>query len=250
VLPLLLSDLLVATTDTNLPQAAIAAATKRSEHLFTVYIWVLIVTGLVLAVLTWLVWDAGNKVQDAIRRDADAKIASAGKAAGVANEAAGKANERAAALEHDNLELRGALAQQQEKAATAERQLIELKESLKDRVISEKQANSLVLLLKGDPSGPVDIMWIASDPDSYPLAMRIKQILTEAGWTGAQERMAVGGTGYGLFILVHQLATAPQYAGRLQHAFKEVGIELQGSSHADVAEGKVQILIGHKKPAH
>lgn len=45
----------MAATTTSVAQAAVEAATKRSERFFALYIGILVVTGLVLAFFTWLV---------------------------------------------------------------------------------------------------------------------------------------------------------------------------------------------------
>jgi hypothetical protein len=64
----------------------IDAATRSHNRIFAVYVAVLILT----AVLTWLVWRSGNKVQEAVRADADARIKEAGTAALEAHVKAGK----------------------------------------------------------------------------------------------------------------------------------------------------------------
>lgn len=177
-----------------------------------------------------------------MRVDADTKIANAGKDAA-------EANVRSKALERSNLTLQNAVAQQQERAALAERELVQLKDSLKDRVISHEQEEELTKLLAGDPTGPVEIWWITSDKDAYPLAIKIKDILNKAGWTHVTERWATGGTGIGFFIIVHEIKTAPAYAGRLQKAFKDVGIHLEGGEKPDTPADIVRIYIGHKAHA-
>src|SRR5579864_554044 len=53
---------------------AIDAATARNGRIFVAYIVVLLVTAIIIAVFTWLTWDSGNKLQDAIRQDANARI--------------------------------------------------------------------------------------------------------------------------------------------------------------------------------
>jgi hypothetical protein len=238
----LLQNLLMTSASKSVAQLPIEAVAKRNERIFALYIVVLVVTGLLVAFFTWLVWDAGNKVQDAIRDNANAKIAEAGKDAA-------EANERSKVLEQSNLRLQSTVAQQQERAAAAEKELLQLKETLKDRVISDEQEQKLRQLLAGEPNGPVEVWWITSDKDSYPLALKIIDVLKKAGWTNVTERMAVGGTGDGFFIIVHEIKTAPAYASRLQQAFKDVGIHLEGHEKPDTPPGVVQIYIGHKAHA-
>jgi hypothetical protein len=84
---------------TQVGQSAIDAATKRNGRVFAAYIVVLVVTALVVAFFTWFTWDSGNQVQDAIRIEADARIAEA-------NNAAAQANERSVRIESSNIQLR------------------------------------------------------------------------------------------------------------------------------------------------
>jgi hypothetical protein len=165
-------------------------------------------------------------------------------------------SERAGKLENANLILRSQIAsvetemaKQQERAAIAERSLLQLRESLKDRTISPAQHKILVEALRGAPSGPVDVWWTASDTDSFGLAKQMLEIFKEAGWPPATEHFAAGGTGNGIFIAVHDRANAPAYAVSIQNAYRLIGIDMNGFSKADVPEGRVQIYIGHKTPA-
>jgi hypothetical protein len=113
----------------------IDAATRQHNWLFAGYLLIL----LAAAVLTWLVWRSGNRVQDLGRKEADARIsesnaeakragesaAQANERAGIANEAAGRANERAEKLEGENLTLRGQVATLETVAVDAKKELAE-----------------------------------------------------------------------------------------------------------------------------
>jgi hypothetical protein len=138
------------------------------------------------------------------------------------------------------------LGKQQERAATAERALLQLKERVKDRTISPDQRAKLIELLTGKVGGPVEILWMTSDSDSYPLALQIKDILKAAGWPDAVERMALSGTGVGHGITVRSIKTPPKYAIVLQQAFGSVGFVLEGSEETTLPENTVRIWIGHK----
>jgi hypothetical protein len=141
------------------------------------------------------------------------------------------------------------LAKQQERAAAAEKTLLQLRESLKDRTISPDQEKVLVEALKGTPSGSVEVWWTASDTDSYGLALQMVKIFKEAEWPPATERFATGGSGTGFFIGVHNHMNAPTYAVSIQKAYKLIGIDMNGFSKSEIPEGSVQIFIGHKTSA-
>lgn len=72
--------------------SAIERATAQHKWLFAGYILLLLFT----AVMTWLVWRSGNKLQDAVRDDANARIAEASDRASQADARAAEANREAA----------------------------------------------------------------------------------------------------------------------------------------------------------
>jgi hypothetical protein len=233
--------------------------TRQHNLVFAGYM-VLLMLG---ALFTYWVWSSGNRVQQAIQADADARIE--------------EAKEGVAKLENDNLKLRGdlqaetgkvaglqkdaadakaaqqtvetELAKQRERTAIAERALLQLKESLKDRTILPDQRQTLLRLLTNAPKGRVQIWWVAGESDAYPLALQIQGILKECGWSEVTEHMAVGTTGVGFFIAIHNGEPAPAHAGLLQHAFISVGIALTALAEPDTPVGAVRIYIGRKAQA-
>jgi hypothetical protein len=74
----------------------IEIAAKNQSRLFTVYVLVLIVGAVLAAIMTILVYRAGNRYQSAVQSDADARIVEAGSKAATANEHAAIANAEAA----------------------------------------------------------------------------------------------------------------------------------------------------------
>src|SRR5437660_6057143 len=80
------------------PSSSSASAIERAANLhfwlFIAYIGVLVLA----AVLTWLVWHSGNKLQDAVRADSEANIAAARRDAALANAGLAKSNEEIARL--------------------------------------------------------------------------------------------------------------------------------------------------------
>jgi cell division protein FtsB len=241
----IMTTIVAAQSSTDSGKSPLEMAIRSSNRIFAVYMFLIVLA----AAFTYLVWRSGNNVQKAIQDDADARIQEA-------KSTAAQADARSKKLENDNLTLTGTVAglqrdaaKQQERAAIAERALLQLRESLIDRVITPAQHKILVEALREAPSGVVDIWWTASDTDSFGLAKQMVEIFKEAGWPPATEHFAAGGTGNGFFIAVHDHANAPAYAVSIQKAYKLIGIDMKGFSKADVAEGAVQIYIGHKTPA-
>lgn len=209
-------------------------------------------------------------------KDRDLRIAEAGSNAA-------QANEKARTLEHANLILRNDLneaagkvaaiqkdaadaqkdaadakaaqqrvevewAKQKERAAIAERALLELQERIKPRRISMEQRTRLVEMLKQGPKGPVDIACVLGDGEGLALAGQIDEVLKTSGWltSGVSQGVYAGGNPVGVGILVRDARTAPSYAAVLQRAFGSVAIPLGGAEKADLPEGKVVILVGSK----
>jgi hypothetical protein len=254
-------------TNTTSGPGQIENAQSRHNWIFGAYVLLLALT----VAGTYFVWSSGNKVQDTIQADANARIEEA-------KSTAASANERSKSLEHDNLALRTdlnaeigklaalqkdasnakaaqqkvqtELAAQQERAAKAEKELSELKEAVRPRRLTKEQQDALVKLLSSEPRGPVELVCVMGDGEGYAFAMQIDSVLKAAGWTvqggGVAQAAYSGGNPTGFGIVVRNGITAPQYAARIQRAFFSIGIPLAGAELADRPEGAVMILVGNK----
>jgi hypothetical protein len=201
-----------ATTTTTTQNTAIAAPTSQSSddgaikaaqslhnRIFVGYVILLAITVLTI----FLVWWSGNKAQDAIQSNASARIEEAKRAAAIANE-------RAQKLENDNLKLRTdlntesgkvavlqkdaadakaaqqrvetELAKQQERAAIAERALLELQARLAHRRIAPADHDRLVVSLRLYRGSTVRLTKLG-DSEAAQFADDIIAVLRDAGWT-------------------------------------------------------------------
>lgn len=138
------------------------------------------------------------------------------------------------------------LSKQRERTATAESALLKLKESLKDRTISADQREKVIKILKGGPSGTVEIVWLSSEPDSYAPAMEIEGIIKAADWIDPEVIPGQSATAIGQGIIVHDTKTAPPCAAVLRKAFSSVGFELYAGEDPTFPNGRVRIWIGRK----
>jgi hypothetical protein len=168
------ANILMATMTTQPEPNPIEAATRRNARLFAAYITILVFTAIVIAVFTWLTWDSGNKVQDAIRADSDARIE--------------EAEQGVEKLKHENLLLSGSVAGLQEdasnakaRAANAERALLELQERLAHRRIDPSQHARLVALLLPFAGSTVTLTKLG-DPEAGRFADDIISVLSDARW--------------------------------------------------------------------
>jgi len=157
--------------------SVIDAATKRNSRLFAAYIVVLLLTALIITVFTWLTWDSGNKVQDTIRHDADARIQ--------------EAKQGIEKLKNDNLTLASQLtklqdeaAKQQERAAVAERSLLELRQRLADRIIDPEQRGRMLAVLRMHPPGQIVVQSLVSGGrEALQYGAAIASVFRAASWT-------------------------------------------------------------------
>lgn len=265
---------------------AVDALTRQHNWIFGTYM-MLLLAGLVL---TYFVWKSGNRVQDAIQAEAGARTSEARAEAERAHSEASTANQRVQELEQANLTLRGhvatletqaanaqkdvsalqkaasdaktaqqkveiQLAKQQEVAATAERNLLLLKEQMKDRTISDVQADNMVAKLdemftKGFPRGKVVIKWATSTPDAWPLVLRLKDILKAAGWTEVTDLPALAMTGNGFFIGMRDRTNPPKCEPAIWQAFNASRIPFTGYDDPAAPVDGVSIVIGQKPPLH
>jgi hypothetical protein len=212
--------------------AGIVTATARNAKIFNVYIFVLIGTALVLAFFTWLVWDAGNKVQDAIRADADARILEA-QNKGLSLEADLNTEKgKVAGLQKDASDAKTAqqrvetkLAEQQTRAAIAERSLLELQEKVKPRHLTPEQKAAIKVALEGWPPHEVRITAFVGTPDGTSFGIELAAAINDGGWTASflgQE--SSGGELRGIALIMKDTNHPTPGAKHLQDALSAAGL--------------------------
>lgn|GEM_PF-5320881 len=172
----------------------------------------------------------------ALTNELKAKDIKIGEAAGIA----ATANERAAKLELD-------AATQRQRAAIAERSLLELQQKLAPREFTAVERKTLIEFLHSAPKGEIDISQ-TGDPEASRFAETIAQLLVDAGWTlNSQVGMWVGTpTVAGVVIIVRDTNHAPARAKSLQDAFKLIGLNAVGLSASGRAEDTVTLIVGPK----
>lgn len=162
---------------------------------------------------------------------------------------AADANRKAAEASEGTAKALLATEEQRERAAKAEKDLLEVQQKLRPRTISVDQRTRLVAILSVSPKGPVHITCILGDGEGLAFAQQINDLLRSVGWTvedGGVSQAAFTGNPVGLVILVHSASSAPPHAIVLQQAFAAVGIPLGGTEKTALAEGSVEIIVGAK----
>lgn len=231
----------------------IEAATRRHGRIFAIYIVALVLTALLIAFLTWLVWDSGNKVQDVIQADADARIQEA--RLGVAQ------------LQSDNLKLgrdledeKGKVANLQTDAANAktaqanaERALLELQERNKPRHLSAAQQQQIAAKLRAFAPQKANLFAYSGDNEIVGITNDLIASLsppTGAAWTvnvftGTEVGRAIGN----ILIEVKPDASpaSERAANALALALREVALTVYGPQPSALT-GSIAMGTGKSDP--
>jgi hypothetical protein len=225
--------------------SVIGAAIQRNTKLFIVYISVLVVTALLVAFLTWLVWDSGNKVQEAISKDGDARIE--------------EAKLSVKKLENDNLKLSNDLEIEKGKVAVlqadalnartaqqkAESSLLKLQQRMQLRTLSAKQRTGLQEVLSKNPNKNIKISCVLGDTEGCPFAREIAATFVASGWTLWGD---VGQSPFDLVgIFIHFPDLTPE-ATTVQEAFSSIEMPLTRTATWTLPQSTLEILVG-RNPA-
>jgi outer membrane murein-binding lipoprotein Lpp len=241
----------------------------------SVHRWMLVgyIVALLLTVaFTYLVWSSGNRVQEAIRADANNRLESvrsdgqtaaresSEKIAGLNAEAeklrletevarrdiaaahsdAAKANERAGKLEIT-------AGVQRQRAAEAEARLRELEQATATRHVSPEQAATLAALLKGSPVMSIAVSYQIVDTEAGTFAGEIVEALRGAKWDATLVVLAGHTTHRGLFINVGSRELPDTAAPvRLYKAFSAVGLQSKIGYLETLAANAMEIFVASK----
>lgn len=230
----------------------IERAAKAHRNVFIIYILLLSITVLLSA---WL-FISSNKLQDAIKADADSKIEIAKTEAVKANERIANLTVTAKELEKQNLTLRtdlnnaaGEVAILQTEAANAQRALLEIQERMKPRLITENQRLRLHEVLKNGPKGQIRIFCVSGNLEAHNFAIQIADVLTTADWVvdGVFDAV-ISPTSSGLEVAIRdEKAASKLRADTLRLALSGVGFPTVGHALSGLSDDKVQLTV-HAKP--
>lgn len=211
-------------------------AARNQTRLFIVYIAFLVAA----AVLTVLVYRAGNKYQQAVKSDADARIAEA-------TQKAAEAIERAEKLEADNLILR-------ERAAKAEKDLLQLRERVeKRRTLSKNERDNMVGLLHSLRTLATEarakgesfmIVHPSGDGEATEFANLLGHLFIQAGWFTQVHDAPYAEHTTGLAIVVRDSKKPPLYAQTLQIAFRETKLPASLREEKGINDNQTFLEVG------
>ena len=222
-------------------------ADRNQTRLFILYVAVLVLGGLAAALFTVLVYRAGNKYQQAVRADADARIAEAGRGAAEAQAKAAEAIERAEKLEADKLLLR-------ERAAKAEKDLLQLRERVeKRRTFTQRERDSTVGLLHAylplanrakEKGETFMIVYPSGDGEATEFANLLHHLLFQAGWSSQIHDAPYPLHVTGISIVVGDPDSPPLYAQVLHNFFRETKFPASFRKEKDVSDKQTFLEVG------
>jgi hypothetical protein len=233
IIPILRTVSAVPTTQSSLSEIDVAAKAYTWE--FTAQMVLVVVTALLLAFWPWRVWRAENRLQDAIRLDAETRIAAA-------QAEAAKANERTAEL---------ALKVEEEawRRAEAERALAEVQERLAWRILTPAQRQIFLQVLGAGPKGGVMLLPSAEVPEAFNFARQIQDLLRHAGWDTHLSTLGQfgGAPTIGLVLTVPDLTAPSPEANLLYRAFVSAGLAVTVMQYGPLdPERPIGLRVGHK----
>lgn len=158
---------------------------------------------------------------------------------------AATANERAAKLELD-------AATQRERAAMAEKSLLELQEELAPRDFNKEEFHTLVRLLTREPKGHVDIVVQSGNPESRRFAGWLASALQVSGWTLSMTEAALSaqaGFSRGVGIAIRDGQRQPARLKTLHDALIGAGIPVNSAlvyTEPNLADDAIQLTVWPK----
>lgn len=212
--------------------SVIEVASRQHRVLFIIYILFLAAT----VITTILVWRANNKYQEAVTKDADARITDAHK----------KTKE----LEQENLKLRENVAKLEIESAKAKKELLELQERLKPRLLTDEQAIFLAKAIKGRSPDDTWLSCNSGDEESCNFGQQIFKILKFAEWNIANNALQ-NTTIYtsdvnaitGIIISVNNLESPPSGVDLFRKIIEKFGFTVKMQK---IKSSQVGIHIGAK----
>jgi hypothetical protein len=150
------------------------------------------------------------------------------------------------------------LAAQQERAAVAERSLLELQERIKPRRLTDQQAKDFVAALRRFPSATIRVGWtIGGGDEGFSFLRQLIPLFKEAGWTVANDEKGIAEhlefQVIGIGILVRHPLVAPGSTEMLPltptlaaitGAFNAVGLDAQLLAWPDAQADIPEIVVG------
>lgn len=118
------------------------------------------------------------------------------------------------------------------------------------RSFTSEQRNRFVAYLRDTPKGDFRIQFIKGDREAFEYAVRISNLLTEAGYRLTGEISAFTGNEavQGISLIINRNETQPGYARFIFSAFRSIGIDITAERNKQMVKPlEVLISVGHRR---
>ena len=226
---------------------------SMADKLFTLSnVFLIIGAALVLIGTVGAIWTSGilGRFADERISNNEVKTAKAIADASLAQAASEKAKGEAAIANQRTAEFE---VKSQQTLLELERERVarlKLEEKLRPRNITQEERQKLLGLLANGPKGRVFVVPKTFDEEAEEYAAQIKTVLKDSGYAVEEwkRRRPFSFGRSGAFMWVKDFSNPPVHAAHIQHAFKEIGVTLDGYGNTDVVpdQDTVVIAVGAK----
>lgn len=194
--------------------------------------------------MNWVSWDGLFRLCEVVSIAAGAIAV----AALIGQVVAGRvlSNRQAKELE----DLKTATARQQERAASAEKELLEVKERTAPRRLTEAQRASIKRELQATPKGTLVIIPMLDSPETHRYALDFAEVLRDAGWDSrVQPILWIGDSPItGVILAMENPQAIPPWVNPLFKAIETAGVKIEAQTVRQLVDGAPISLVVAYKP--
>lgn len=154
--------------------------------------------------------------------------------------------ERLVSLETELAATRTTLAAQQERAARAEAELLEMRSRITPRHLTADQRDQLVARLSTRPKGIADVVCPSNDGEACVFAEELQAVLNDSGWTTTYTQAVLVRVPVGVQLQQPNEGDATLSMGALYAALRAFGVDTSGAFDPAIAQGRIEVLVGRK----
>ena len=146
--------------------------------------------------------------------------------------------------------LKFAVASQQERAAIAEKELLEVKARTAPRRLTEGQRVTLRTELQASPKGRIVILSMTDSPETHRYAMDFEEVLKQVGWDCRMQpilRLSEGQPPTGVILAMENPLAVPDWVNPLAHALKKAGVKMEAQTVPQLVDNApISLVVGYK----
>lgn len=113
--------------------------------------------------------------------------------------------------------------------------------------LDAQQRKMLAKLLSSGPKGELDIISVLDSPDSHEMALEMKQLFDDQGWSTSEIiQSAFSQPPEGFVLVIHSKETAPSYAKFLQRTLTTMGFSVSAQINNKYREWSISLIVGQR----